>query len=79
MAAPTLYSALYGDATLWDDPTPDYDAIMAAVGGASTANRDVVRTRLLNLSARSPVVLAFTLTSDLNHIYVGHSPTVFPA
>ena len=36
MAAPApTFSDLYGDATQWDEPVPDYDALILLLGGVA--------------------------------------------
>ena len=78
MAAP-LFSTLFGDASLWTSPDPAYPDVANLTDGNSTRNRNDVRQTISNLAARSPAVLAFTLDSEPDHIYVGHSPTFYPA
>ena len=62
MAANGQFDTLYGDAAKWDQPDPDYDAILTNhVGSNAGANRDACTRSLCNLSQRTPVVLAFVL------------------
>jgi hypothetical protein len=78
MAAPNpLISDLYDDATQWIDPTPDPIALQTAFGHLAAANRNACRSATLALAQRSPTVLAFMIDGDDDHIYVGHSPTMF--
>ena len=78
MADP-LFSTLLADASQWENPNPDYPTITGAVGGTSGSDRGVVRSTLINLSVRSPIVLAFQVAGDTDHIHVGHSMSIFPA
>ena len=34
---------------------------------------------LINLAQRSPIVVAFVVKGDEDHVHVGHSPTMYPA
>ena len=76
---PVNFSTLLGTADLWEDPTPNYVAIDAAVGVASAGNRNAVRQSLLNVAARTPTAIAFLLDSGPGFIYIGHSPALHPA
>ena len=73
MAAPApTFSDLFGDATQWDEPVPDYDALVLLLGGvASTAtgapavyDRATTMTGLANLARRSPTLIAFCPADD---------------
>ena len=76
-AAPsTLASDLYREAGNWENFNPDYNAITTAINGA--ANRNIVARQLLNLSTRTPVAIATVLTGMPDHIFVLHSPSVYP-
>ena len=77
--AATLFSALYGDATYWDDPDPDYATLLGTVGGAAGTSWPATRDALMNIAARSPVTLAFVVEGDEDFIYIGHSPSIYPA
>jgi hypothetical protein len=79
-ALPPLYSALYGDAARWENPTPSYETLCDALGysaGAACLAAPAFRTNLTQLSMRSPLVAAFMLRDDPDCIYVAHSLTVF--
>ena len=72
-------SALYADAALWLDPNPDHVALDTAIGGASAIDSRASKTAVVQLAHRTPVALAFQLVGDEDHIYVGHTPSVYPA
>lgn len=75
--ATTNISNLYNTTDKWGIPAPDYVTLLGHVGSATTANRaDCTRT-IINLSARSPITLAFVIAGDADHIHVGHSPSMF--
>ena len=85
-AAPPVFSNLFDDATKWDEPVPDYDALILLLGGvASTAagapalyNRGQTMMGLANLSHHSPTLIAFCPADDNKYIYVGHSISLYP-
>jgi hypothetical protein len=77
--ATTNFSDLLADPSQWDEHRPDHAALMGVVGAGAGADAIATKTAVINTASRSPVVLAFMLTGDDNHIYVGHTPTVFPA
>ena len=88
MAAPApMFSDLFNDAVHWDEPVPDYDALILLLGGvAGTAtgapavyNRTQTMTGLANLARRSPTLIAFCPADDNEYIYVGHSLSVYPS
>ena len=69
------------EATKWIDADPDYAAFLPSVGHQDTAagtTADTFKTALVNIAHRSPVAVAFVMTGDEDHIYVGHSPRVYP-
>ena len=74
-----LASALCADASLWIDPLPDHIALDNAMGGPSNTDARGAKAAMTQLAYHSPVALAFQLDADLDHIYVGHSPSIFPA
>ena len=76
-AAPPLYSTLFGDASKWSNPTPDYTALTTALAHGA-ANRQVVRDGTLGLATQTPVTIAFVVQGDDDHVCVGHSPVRFP-
>ena len=79
MAAPApTFSDLFGNATQWDEPVPDYDALILLLGGvastttgAAVYDRATTMTGLANLAHRSPTLIAFCPADDNNYIYVG--------
>ena len=85
-APPPLFSTLYDDPTKWDEPTPDYGALIALMGGvAGTAHgapalfdRNQTMTGLTNLASRSPTLVAFCPADDNDYIYVGHTLSMYP-
>jgi hypothetical protein len=78
-AAPT-FSALYGDPTKWENAAADYPTLTAAFGHSATSvTAPNCRDGLVQLSNRTPVVLAFVSTAEPDYIYVAHSLTLFPA
>ena len=78
MAAP-LFSTLFNDASLWDDPDPDYDTLLTVLGGTVNTDRGNAQTALVNLSLRTPTAVAYILETEPEYIYIGHSPALFPA
>ena len=86
-APPPVFLDLFNDATKWDEPVPDYDALILLLGGvASTAagapalyDRAQTMTGLANLSRCSPTLIAFCPADDNEYIYVGHSISVYPS
>ena len=86
-APPPLFSDLYGDATKWDEPNPDYNALILRLGGVAGTgagavalfDRDATAHALANLATRSPTLIAFCPSDDNEHIYVGHSLSIYPA
>ena len=87
MAAPApTFSDLYSDAAQWDEPVPDYDALILLLGGvagtttgAAVYDRATTMTALANLARRSPTLVAFCPADDNDYIYVGHSLSVYPS
>ena len=85
-APPPVFSDLFDDATKWDEPVPDYDALILLFGGvASTAHgapalydRAQTMSGLANLARRSPTLIAFCPADDNEYIYVGHLVSVYP-
>ena len=70
------------DADKWDVPDPDYltDILDGAVGGAPCATNTVVcATNLLNLSAHTPVAMAYVHADEPDRIQVCHTLTRYPA
>ena len=87
MAAPApMFSDLYSDTNQWDEPAPDYDALILLVGGvagtttgAAVYDRATTMNALANLARRSPTLVAFCPSDDNGYIYVGHSLSVYPS
>ena len=80
MAAPQpKFSELYSTLNAWDSPTPDCVPLNNSFGGANAADMTTVKDAIMALSARSPTLLAFVLSNDEDAIYVGHSPSIYPA
>ena len=78
LAKPT-FSLLLNDPAKWLDPNPDYATLLLTVGNDRTGvAATTVKAAILNIAQRSPVALAFVLNNDLDHIYVGHTPRLYP-
>ena len=86
-APPPVFLDLFNDATKWDEPVPNYDALILLLGGvASTAagapalyDRTQTMSGLANLARRPPTLIAFCPADDNDYIYVGHSLSVYPS
>ncbi len=76
---PASFHALLTNASLWDASVPTYTEIIASVGEDSGHNSAAVRASTLAMSARFPLAFVFVIDGDQDFIYVGHSPTVYPA
>ena len=77
---PPLFSLLYGDATAWDNANPDYlTPCNTFSSGAMPASAPDTQAGLAALSTRAPIVLALVSDAEPDHVYIGHSLTVFPA
>ena len=76
MATPSNFSDVVANHAFWDRPEPDHGTLLAAVGSTSQATRAVCKASLLSFAAHSPIVLAFSLSTDPNVVYIGHSPTL---
>ena len=74
-----LFSNLVRDDRLWGNPNADYDALLGVVGGAAASDRAVTKAAIINSAVNTPTGCAFMLDGDLEHIYVGHSPTGYPS
>ena len=80
-AAPPQFSDLLNDTTKWISADPTYAAFLPSVGHQDTAagiTADGFKSALVNIAHRSPVAVAFVMTGDEDHIYVGHSPRIYP-
>ena len=51
----------FDDAAHWDIHRPDYGTLMGTVGGGAATNGPDTARAIVNIAARSPVVLAFTI------------------
>lgn len=79
-AVPTTASQLYGDATLWPNPTFDYAAVLATYGAAATGLTSAsIAAGYVNLAQTSPIAFAFQLHDETSQVYVGYNPTFYPA
>ena len=78
-ALPSRYSVLLANAGLWDDPHPDYTLLTAVVGGAAATDQNATAHAFINTGVRSPVAMAFIIDGEADRVYIGHTPTVFPA
>lgn len=74
-----LYSDLVHNADHWSNWDFDHAALINAIGAGTQADSATVRTTILGHAARSPTVGVFCLVDDPEHIYVGHTPTIYPA
>jgi hypothetical protein len=78
----STFSGLYGDASLWANPTPDYATLAAnfgAVQGAVPSVSTACREGLSQASSLSPLVVAFVSAGECDTIYVAHSLSVIPS
>ena len=49
VAPPPVFSDLFDDATKWDEPVPDYDALILLLGGvASTVQGGQIGCRMIS-------------------------------
>ena len=62
-APPPMFLDLFGEATQWDDPVPDYNALILLLGGvagtttgAAVYDRATTMTALANLARRSSAI-----------------------
>ena len=86
-AAPTVAavprpqaSALYGEPTHWTRHNPNWSTIWQnSFRPGSGRTRAQCMSDLLGMVNDMPIALAFTIEGDPEHIYVGHSPTQYPA
>ena len=54
-AAIPAFSALYRDATAWENPNPDYATLAATYGhSATSANSPTTRSGIVSMAARAP-------------------------
>ena len=76
--ATTSVPDFLADAAQWTVPDPDYAALQAVIGGASTANQTACKDAVIAQSTRSPLVVLFVVEGDEDHIHIGHSASAFP-
>jgi hypothetical protein len=78
-AAIPLFSSLFGEPAAWDKYDPDYDILTDSFGHSATATTaPLCKAGLVQLTACTPVVVAFVPDVDCDSIYVAHSLTLFP-
>ena len=72
-APPPLFSDLYNLPAKWDEPTPDYAALILRLGGTAATggtpaifDRRQTMTGLANLARRSPTLIAFCPADDID-------------
>jgi hypothetical protein len=81
-APPSTLSSLYGDATRWANPTPDYATLATSFGatlGVNASLSTICREGLSQASTLSPLVVTFVSTGECDTIYVAHSLSVIPS
>ena len=49
------------------------------MGGAAASDRVATKAAIVNSAVNTPTGCAFMLDGDLEHVYVGHSPTGYPS
>jgi hypothetical protein len=77
-AAIPLFSALFGEPAAWDNSDPDYNILTDAFGHSAIATTaPLCKAGLVQLTARTPVAVAFVPDVDCDSIYVAHSLTLF--
>ena len=62
----------------WTDADPNYTTLMGTVGHAATTAQGDVATAFHNTATRSPIVVAFVLKGDEDHIQIGCVPSAHP-
>ena len=78
--ATVTYSDVFNDAGKWPVPEPAYiNDIIPLVGDTAAVNRTAWVRNICNVSVRSPTAVLFVNANDADHLYVAHSPTVYPA
>ena len=78
MAAAPLVDALFADPAHWVEHAPDYTTLLATHGPTSGQDTAQCKRHIANLHHRTPTCVAFIVNGDMNQIYVGHSPTIYP-
>ena len=79
MAAPLLFSNYFANDDNFSTPRPDHATLQAVLGEGTAVNSPDVSRAIVNTAARSPITVAVVLQGDEDNIYVGHSPTFYPA
>ena len=77
-AAAPDFITLHQEPSNWADATPDYAVLMNVLGSGSASAAADVALAFHNLATRSPVVVAFVLDGDENHVQVGFAPMYYP-
>ena len=79
MAVPNpSFADLFTSADAWVDLNPDYAALMGTLGHGSATTGPDVATGMHNLATRTPTAIAFVMEADEDHVYIGHSPHLYP-
>ena len=80
MAAPTPnFADLLQPGPHWIDGNPDYAALMAVVGHGAATTAEAAALAFHNLATRSPIVVAFVIEGDEDHVQIAHSPMFYPS
>ena len=74
-----LFSDIASEPSHWATPAPNQTTVLTLVGGASTSNALACKKSVRGMGQHSPVVLALSLKSDPEQVYIAHSPTLVPA
>ena len=59
----------------WTAPNPVYNDLMNTVGHGSGSTSAEVSIALCNVATRTPVVVAFVLQGDEDHVQLGYAPS----
>ena len=79
MADAPSFSVLFGTANFWDPTKPSYADILAAIGAGSSADKNAASASTLNFANQNPICYAFVLAREEDHVYIGHTPSIYPA
>ena len=75
-----IYSDLFNDNAKWAEPDPAYvNTLVPLIGENNAVNRTDWARNVCNISIRSPTAVLFVNANDADHLYVAHSPTMYPA
>ena len=78
--ATVTYSDLFNDAAKWAEPDPAYiNDLIPLIGETNAVNRTDWARNVCNIAIRSPTAVLFVNGNDADHLYVAHSPTMYPA